>query len=547
MSVENARTVAEWKRLLGDPASPASKKIAGLCLDDRDLIEAHVECYARTLDAFARAYDDDAEAFIVRAPARINLMGMHIDHRGGSINPIAIKELIMAVQKREDDQIVLQNVDAEAFPARQFRISEELPAGKVADWEEWTRQQCLERQAAGTAGDWSNYVKAATLFLQDMNKAADGRHVKQLSGMNIMMSSTIPVAAGLSSSSALVVGSAEAIMHINGLSMSPDEFIDMCGTAEWYVGTRGGKGDHAAIKLGKQGHVSHFKFFPTSVDFMPFPAEYRIVVCNTWKQAKKSAGAKDTFNDRVTSYLIGLMFVKKSYPQFAEKLVHFRDLNPANLGIDDAELYAMLKTLPESITRAGLAEALPERAEDLQKLYETHREPDGGYRVRPVCLFGIAECLRANMAVEKLRKGDVEGFGELMVISHSGDRVTRLCDGQRVPVDNSVPDAKLEALIADLSSGEPDRVEAARLSRQPGGYDVSCEELDVLVDLALGTDGVLGAGRIGAGLGGCMCALVRQENVATLLETFRKEYYEPRDLPYAAEVCIPVDGAGVMP
>ena len=61
---------------------------------------------------------------------------------------------------------------------------------------------------------------------------------------NALTAGNIPIAAGLGSSSALVVASAEALVRINHLDFTPEEFITICGTAEWYVGTRGGFGDH---------------------------------------------------------------------------------------------------------------------------------------------------------------------------------------------------------------------------------------------------------------------------------------------------------------
>ncbi len=74
--------------------------------------------------------------------------------------------------------------------------------------------------------------------------------------MDIVVSGNIPLAAGLSSSSSLVVGAAEATIAINGLETFPAQFVDLCGEGEWFVGTRGGSADHAAIKLGqkREGH-----------------------------------------------------------------------------------------------------------------------------------------------------------------------------------------------------------------------------------------------------------------------------------------------------
>jgi len=97
---------------------------------------------------------------------------------------------------------------------------------------------------------------------------------------------------------------------------------------------------------------------------------------------------------------------------------------------------------------------------------------------------------------------DMKTFGELMSISHDGDRVTKLVDGKRVSTDNSCPAARLDALISDLESGVPQRVSRASLWCQSGGYNVSLPEIDMLVDIAMATPGVVGAGLVGAGMGG---------------------------------------------
>jgi len=136
----------------------------------------------------------------------------------------------------------------------------------------------------------------------------------------------------------------------------------------------------------------------------------------------------------------------------------------------------------------------------------------------------------------------METFGRLMSISHDGDRVTKLVDGERVPVDNDYPDERIDALIDDLESGDPGRIERANLWRQGGGYNVSLPELDTLVDIALATKGVIGAGLVGAGMGGCIVAVVEQEHAAEVIENMAEQYYRPRSLPVKAEVVMPVGG-----
>lgn len=55
-------------------------------------------------------------------------------------------------------------------------------------------------------------------------------------------------------------------------------------------------------------------------------------------------------------------------------------------------------------------------------------------------------------------------------------------------------------------------------------YEVSCEELDIAVELATSVPGVLGARMIGAGFGGSVLALVREEAVEALEATLATEY-----------------------
>ena len=68
-----------------------------------------------------------------------------------------------------------------------------------------------------------------------------------LKGLNLAVAGDVPLAAGLSSSSTLVVAALEAALLLNGLEIPHEKKAVRCGEAEWYVGTRGGAGDHAAM------------------------------------------------------------------------------------------------------------------------------------------------------------------------------------------------------------------------------------------------------------------------------------------------------------
>ena len=540
------RTPSEWCRLLDDESGPAHAWLAELYGDDRAVLREKAAICRQTVEAASREYASDAPVLIARSTGRINLMGMHVDHRGGFVNAIAVGEMVLVAQPRDDDTVVMKNVQPDRFTPASFSIRDELPAEKIQDWDAWTQQEHEKRVAAGTAGHWSHYVQAAVLYLQHVHADDQGRFTPALKGMNLMVNGRVPVAAGLSSSSALVVAAAEACIAANGLSISDGELVDVCGIGEWYVGTRGGRGDHAAIKFGKLDHLVHIGSFPLSVEPVPFPKGYRVVLANSLKEAKKSEGARDVFNQRVASYELGLMLLKRDFPELADGMEHLRDVNPMALGVEESQIYRMLATLPERATRDEARQALPHQAKRVERIFLTHAEPTQGYAIRQVTMYGLTECIRSSRAADLLKAGDVAGFGELVNISHDGDRVTRLVHGQRVPVDNRLPDARIEELIQALGSDSPERVERARLWRQPGGYDVSCEELDTLVDIARATPGVQGAGLVGAGLGGSIVAVVEEQTAEDVVRNMAAQYYEPRGLPNAAQVVRPIGGSGIL-
>jgi len=238
--------------------------------------------------------------------------------------------------------------------------------------------------------------------------------------------------------------------------------------------------------------------------------------------------------------------IRRNFPQYADKLEHLRDVNPRILDVDQTEIYRMVESLPALANRQEVSASLAQHEQELNRLFRSHAEPAQGYRIRQICLYGITECIRAEMVPQCLKTGDMKTFGELINISHEGDRVTRLSGSQRVATDNSYPDQRIDALISDLESGDPERMERASLWRQGGGYDVSIPEIDMLVDIALASPGVAGAGLVGAGMGGCIVAVVENQSAPVVIENMAKQYYRPRNLPIAAEIVVPMGGLCTM-
>jgi len=529
--------VGAWIRAVEDPASGFNRMLLAICAHREPWRAEAARMCIDALTAFGGIYGMDREVLVIRSAGRINVLGTHIDHRGGSVNPIAINHMWLVAAPRDDDLVVAGNVEAGAFPEERFRIGECLPVGaKIHDWDSWCHGE-FEKRKANPSITWSNYLRAATLYLQHIHTRADGSFARPIRGMDMMFNGNIPRAVGLSSSSAIVVATAEAVVRMNSLKIGRSELVTHCGYAEWYVGTRGGNADHAAILFAKPSAIVHMTALPFSVETVLLPDGYSLVLANSLIQAKKQAGARSAFNSRVAAYVFGFMLIQKQFPEYAQRLQHLRDVNPDKLGVSESRIYQIVRSLPTSATRSEILPALPEREHEIQNAFRSHDEPAGGYPIRQVCLYGIAECIRADMVPHCLRTEDMRRFGEVMNISHDGDRVTRLVDGRRVPVDNSYPDERIDALIEDLESGDAGRVERARLWRQPGGYSVSVPDVDTLVDIALATPGL-----IGAGMGGCIVVAVESRHAPDVIQNLDEQYYRLRDCPLAAEEVTPVGG-----
>ena len=518
----------EWLQVLDKPARRLKERLREIFGDNEALIEYRLSQYRDGLRKFADVYGRQEGVVIVRAPARVNLMGVHIEHRGGYVNYFTIqKEIVMIASPRNDSRIKGFNVD-EKFRPFSFSIKEFLPLKKRGNWLRFISETKI------TSGGWANYIKGAILRLQDITG-------KELSGMNLVVGGNIPEGSGLSSSSALVVATSLVCIAFNNLKIAKKDLVTLCGEAEWYVGTRGGAGDHAAMLFGKKGYISHLRFFPFIVEDVPLPSGYTIIICNSLKKAPKSKEARDAFNTTIASYEIAFKLIKKNYPEFSRKIKHLRDVNQDTLNAKETDIYEILRSLPQRIKREELLRIFP--AVEMERLFSTHMEPRDGYRPRGAALFALAECERSKITEKLLRENRIKELGKLMYISHDGDRVVSFDkNGKRSLYKKEVTNEYLERLSQCIK----DKKKESQILFQPGALRCSCEELDELVDIAKTIPGVVGAGLTGAGFGGAIIALVRNREAKGFLRDIEKRYYQAKGLPFAAEVCIPTDGAGML-
>ena len=213
---------------------------------------------------------DASPARVARAPGRVNLIGEHIDYCGLPVFPMALSRGVrIAFERRANRGTRLVNADARFAPSF-FTVDAEIPPAP--------------------AGDWSNYARAAVQAL--------ARRFPDLRGVDALVQSDLPIAAGLSSSSALVVAMALAILHANGVTVAPLELMELLAQGERYVGTAGGGMDQAIILGAQAGCASRIDFNPLRLTPTAVPADWRFIVAWSLVPAEKSGGARQAYNER---------------------------------------------------------------------------------------------------------------------------------------------------------------------------------------------------------------------------------------------------------
>ena len=216
----------------------------------------------------------DAQIFAARAPGRVNLIGEHTDYSGLPVLPVAIdRTTIVIAAGNATGEVELANADP-AWPSRRFEVERHIPPYET--------------------GDWANYLKAAIQGVLDQFSARTNWR-----GASMVVGSTVPSAAGLSSSSALTVATAMAFMAVNELELDPLETAAMVARSERYVGTHGGGMDQAVSILGRRDHALFIEFEPLRVRAIKMPANAALVVADSRQIADKSGTVRAEYNRRV--------------------------------------------------------------------------------------------------------------------------------------------------------------------------------------------------------------------------------------------------------
>ena len=135
----------------------------------------------------------------------------------------------------------------------------------------------------------------------------------RLRGANLLVEGEVPIGAGLSSSAAIEVASALALMHVSGIDLPRAEVAKLCQRCENdFIGARCGIMDQFVSCLGKADHALLLDCRSLEFEFVPIPDGVRMVVCNTMVKHQHAGGE---YNRRREECEEGVKILAKWYPQ----------------------------------------------------------------------------------------------------------------------------------------------------------------------------------------------------------------------------------------
>ena len=363
---------------------------------------------------------------IFRAPGRVNLIGEHTDYNDGFVMPAAVGfSTYVAIAPRPERKLVIRS---EQFPGNLEFDFDHLPSRRT--------------------GSWCDYVLGVATVLRQQGH--------ELAGANILVHGEVPIGAGLSSSAAIEVATALALLSLSKTQVPLPEIAKLCRLAEnSFVGARVGIMDQFVSCMGKAGHAILLDCRSLEFKFVPIPANLRLVVCNTTVKHELATG---TYNTRRAECEEGVRYFRKHDPGIRA----LRDVSPALL-----EQHA--RDLPATIWMR--------------------------------CCHVVGENQRTLDAAHALAAGDLSRVGELMRESHRS--------------------------LRDL-------------------YQVSCRELDIMVEAAEGLPGFCGGRMTGGGFGGCTVNLVCQENASEFAATVAQRYRQATGITPEIYICSAEDGVQAL-
>ena len=317
-----------------------------------------------------------------RAPARINLIGEHIDYNGGRVLPAAISCYIKAlVSKRNDTTIAAYSINT--------------GSGFVTD---------LNEIKYDVKNDWCNYVFGAFQILRN-----SGYRIPF--GLNILINSEIPLGSGLSSSAALLVLINYIANDVYNLGISLKNMAKVSQNVEnSFCGLKSGIMDEAAIALGLRNKCLLLDCAKYEYEYIDLDlGDYTFVVMKT-NVPRSLVSSK--YNDRVAECQKGLDAIKTEFDIDNLCELSVEDLPRIRELIDDEVVYRRVRhVVTENARVHGFIKAL--RARNIQEmaslLLDSHKSLKDDYEVTGQYLDAIVESAMEAGAVGARMTG--AGFG----------------------------------------------------------------------------------------------------------------------------------------
>jgi len=219
------------------------------------------------------------------APARINLIGEHIDYNGGKVFPAALdKYLYMTVRRREDDQILIRNL--------------QLP-GEY-------RRTLSARGIGNNELSYSLYLDGILELIQKAGLEATG-------GFEALIFTTVPRGGGVSSSAALELCYATLLQGLFPVELSRLELAKIAQLAEHeYVGVQCGIMDQFAVAFGKAGQAMLLDTGTLEYEYVPLDLGDHCIVLMNSNYPRTLAGSK--YNERRAECMQGLAIAQETLP-----------------------------------------------------------------------------------------------------------------------------------------------------------------------------------------------------------------------------------------
>ncbi len=342
---------------------------------------------AVSLKAFFEQQFGKQPTHCVKAPGRANIIGEHTDYNHGWVLPFAVQfNAAFAAIRTEDDRLMLHSLDM-------------------------AQQASFSLQTDVSTSDWTRYFRSAVRTLH--------RNGYRVGGLQMAFQSTIPIGAGLSSSSAITCGFIALLNQIFSFKIDKERLVRLASEAENGTGVQGGMMDQYAIVMSEKRHALlldchtlQHQSFPNALD------GYRWIFIDSHVQHNL---ANTEYNQRRQECEEGFALARQQFQELRSP----RDLRSEHL--------LAMQSHPIALQRWQ---------------------------------YVLQENERVHRMVAALQRSEIAQIGQLLYAGHEG------------------------------------------LQHQ---YQVSCAELDFLVEQARHTFGVVGARMMGGGFGGGIITLVTED------------------------------------